>query len=727
MAIYTISMGAGAPVASYNDPDVLVAALPATFTEDNRIRIRHGGSASHKLTKGFNVTGKNFAGFKLIFEAYPGEGYLDRSTLLTTPLRYDPAYGATIEPSGSSRGITVDSGNATSIEIIGLQIASSIPDPYTYNPLRFVGVKDVLIDRCVIFGSDSSYGVQNMGEFIVGTSTGSGVITIRNNLFWRKGYSSWPGATSTLGFSSGYADELAVPIIEIFNNMFISTAGNEASAHGGLNFHQFRKRVHNNAFLVADTTSFSDWGSYLGSNLSIGNNATVKASGASGFIGTGALYSVALSACVQNATAAAFDARLKTGSPLIDVGTSSYGPLTDMYGQARSGADTDIGVYEFPMPEVPVTVTTGPTFSDTTPMVGEPVTVSWATFGSPQENWSLDLNGDGTPEYTGTTQKTTVVYYGAPGTFTATLTASNSENPPGTSAAVGPAIVVSVGDGADYAFTLGDLGVTGTMSVGGGGGGDPEIDVFGNSNAIIDGTATTSVTNHTDFGTVILGGATVQYTYTIQNTGTADLTIGTPTVPTGFTLVTAPGSTVTPSNSTIFVVRLDSATAGLKTGQVSFATNDATENPFNFTITGTVLVPLAYARPAADVLDGGWTNELGSNVNLYASIDETTAIDTDFIRSSVNPVNDACEIAFSALVDPLTGDFHSFSYRAKKNGSATMELTVQVRDGASVIASYFHSDLPTTPTTYNRTLSPSEANAITNYANLRVRFIANRV
>jgi hypothetical protein len=56
------------------------------------------------------------------------------------------------------------------------------------------------------------------------------------------------------------------------------------------------------------------------------------------------------------------------------------------------------------------------------------------------------------------------------------------------------------------------------------------------------------------------------------------------------------------------------------------------------------------ARPDADVTDGGWVNRAGSNVNLYQSIDEATADDTDYIQSSLSPSSaDMTEINLSDI------------------------------------------------------------------------------
>jgi hypothetical protein len=117
----------------------------------------------------------------------------------------------------------------------------------------------------------------------------------------------------------------------------------------------------------------------------------------------------------------------------------------------------------------------------------------------------------------------------------------------------------------------------------------PEITVLGNGMNISDGDTTPGTADHTDFGTVALGGATISRTFTVRNDGTAALTLGSVTAPTGFTVTTQPAASVAANGgTTTFTVRLDTATVGTKTGDVSFATSDSNENPFNFRVTGNV-------------------------------------------------------------------------------------------------------------------------------------------
>lgn len=136
-----------------------------------------------------------------------------------------------------------------------------------------------------------------------------------------------------------------------------------------------------------------------------------------------------------------------------------------------------------------------------------------------------------------------------------------------------------------------------------------------------------------------------------------------------------------------------------------------------------------YARPASDVSIGAWTTDTGSTSNLYAAIDETTASDADFIRSELSPSASVCTIALGSLTDPVSSSGHIVRYRYGKDpaDSAQIDLTVRLRQGASTIATWTHTDISTTLATAEQTLSGAEADSITDYADLRIQFEASQV
>ncbi|MGB0798880.1 MAG: choice-of-anchor D domain-containing protein, partial [Planktomarina sp.] len=117
-----------------------------------------------------------------------------------------------------------------------------------------------------------------------------------------------------------------------------------------------------------------------------------------------------------------------------------------------------------------------------------------------------------------------------------------------------------------------------------------EIAIIGNGNNIVDGTTTTSATNDTDFGQVSAASGTITKTFTITNSGTGPLTLGTPTFsgPDAFwfTVGTPPTSPVAPSGTTSFTVIWDPSDSGTDNAVISIPNNDADESPFTFALSG---------------------------------------------------------------------------------------------------------------------------------------------
>ena len=119
-----------------------------------------------------------------------------------------------------------------------------------------------------------------------------------------------------------------------------------------------------------------------------------------------------------------------------------------------------------------------------------------------------------------------------------------------------------------------------------------EMDVQGNSVSIVDADATPSTTDHTDFGSVVAAtaGATVVRTFTILNTGTANLSVTGVTISgtnmADFTVTTAPTSPIAAGGSTTVVITFDPSSTGDRFATVSIANNDSDENPYTFDLKG---------------------------------------------------------------------------------------------------------------------------------------------
>ncbi len=111
-----------------------------------------------------------------------------------------------------------------------------------------------------------------------------------------------------------------------------------------------------------------------------------------------------------------------------------------------------------------------------------------------------------------------------------------------------------------------------------------------NATNILDGTTTPI-----DFGTTTSGNSVVK-TFTINNTGNDVLSLSTPTLPTGFTLIGDFPTSVAASSTANFQLQLDATAVGNPSGTISFANNDSDENPFDFAIAG-VVNPVPNPRP----------------------------------------------------------------------------------------------------------------------------------
>lgn len=130
------------------------------------------------------------------------------------------------------------------------------------------------------------------------------------------------------------------------------------------------------------------------------------------------------------------------------------------------------------------------------------------------------------------------------------------------------------------------------------------------------------------------------------------------------------------------------------------------------------------ARPSSDISIGNWTTNTGGTTNLYATIDEETPSESDFIQSGQTPSADTIEVQLSSVSDPASSDGHVVKYRYKKANTGNVSLTVRLMQGATEIASWTHSNISSTWTTASQTLSGAQADSITDYSDLRFKFEA---
>ena len=139
-----------------------------------------------------------------------------------------------------------------------------------------------------------------------------------------------------------------------------------------------------------------------------------------------------------------------------------------------------------------------------------------------------------------------------------------------------------------------------------------------------------------------------------------------------------------------------------------------------------------FARPDSDASIGSWTGSPVNTVgNRWQNIDETSASDSDFVRSQNDPSNSAAEFGLSNVTDPLLSSGHIVRYRYRKGETGggqpgTVNITVELRQGTTVIASQTHNNAGTSFADGSFTLTSGQADGITDYTDLRLRFSANK-
>ena len=125
-------------------------------------------------------------------------------------------------------------------------------------------------------------------------------------------------------------------------------------------------------------------------------------------------------------------------------------------------------------------------------------------------------------------------------------------------------------------------------------------------------------------------------------------------------------------------------------------------------------------RPIADITVGSWTPSTGST--LYGVLDETSPDDNDYASIAGNGT---MEVKFGTALDPGVSYGHTVRYRLQ--GDGVKSFTVRLMQGATIIST--DPTVRTPPNgswnTYSWTLTSTEADAITDYSDLRLRVVVS--
>jgi hypothetical protein len=165
----------------------------------------------------------------------------------------------------------------------------------------------------------------------------------------------------------------------------------------------------------------------------------------------------------------------------------------------------------------------------------------------------------------------------------------------------------------------------------------PEIGVESNGISIVSGDTTPDVADGTDLGSAPLGTPGPQTTFTITNTGTANLDLFFLDIPFGFTLVQNMGVSLPVGMTDTFIIGLDTSVPGPRTGVITLFNSDTDEGAFTFTMSGTVTTApdIEVTGNSVIIVSGDSTPTLSDNSDFGpTSISGDTVVRTYAIRNA---------------------------------------------------------------------------------------------
>ncbi|MFY0673403.1 MAG: choice-of-anchor D domain-containing protein [Bacteroidia bacterium] len=142
---------------------------------------------------------------------------------------------------------------------------------------------------------------------------------------------------------------------------------------------------------------------------------------------------------------------------------------------------------------------------------------------------------------------------------------------------------------------------------------EPEIEISGNSTEIVDGDATPSLADYTDFGSTTVSVGTVSRTFIINNSGTGALTLSgsSPYVSISgtnsgdFSVTSNPSNSISAGSSTTFTIEFDPSAEGTRSATLTISNNDADEGTYNFDIEGEGVEPeIKISGNSTEIADG---------------------------------------------------------------------------------------------------------------------------
>jgi len=183
----------------------------------------------------------------------------------------------------------------------------------------------------------------------------------------------------------------------------------------------------------------------------------------------------------------------------------------------------------------------------------------------------------------------------------------------------------------------------------------PEMNLAQGGNGLVDGDTFTFAATES--------GKTLDKTFSIENLGTAALTISVPVTVTGadasqFTIQSQPASSVAAGGSTSFTVRFSPTSAGAKIAALAIGNNDSDENPYNLVLTGTGLRSggTSYTVDTLVVAGQGHFNPTQRLVAENGSVTFEVIADSGYVIVDVSGCGGIWTGSSPYATGPVTGD-----------------------------------------------------------------------
>ncbi len=225
----------------------------------------------------------------------------------------------------------------------------------------------------------------------------------------------------------------------------------------------------------------------------------------------------------------------------------------------------------------------------------------------------------------------------------------------------------------------------------------PEIVVKNGAANVADGTGIVS------FGSVLKGSPSVIRTLTVTNTGNGDLVLqkATVTANRGYAIVTnfQSNQRLMPGAAATLTVRLDSTSLGDKNAILSFVNTDSDENPFNFTLKGSVTAPeISMLNGSSNVASGTGVVNFFSAVQGSGGVARTLVVrNTGSSALILQPAVISSGSGFAIITNVSRGQ------RILPGGTASlvMRLNDQVLGDQSATISIRNNDSDENPFVFN--------------------------